>query len=298
MFSVKGFIGVMLSLVLLTTGCATDKKDAVTNTGEAAPTSKQQAPATKTETKGTETEKKADLINTSYKVSKGSYSVDDPIMTVKINYPQITNLGDINRQIAINEILKNKALSYAKYKVEPELFTDKYKGSPDRYWAQVDYEIKWQSENVVSFLYKGSRHFPRRPHPNHHRDGINIDIKKAKIIVLPELVEIDDTFGFAEKFQAGKIKSVRPWLVGHVFFSNDPETKKKGYVLDDAFLVDWFSKPYNHFYLTKDSLGLAVPVIFALGDEVEFEIRYEDMGKHIKHENELWRDFLPEAGKQ
>ena len=294
MFWGKGFICILLSLVLLMTGCATEKQNTATSTGVPVPISKETAPDTKAEKKVEEPAKKADIFNTSYKVSKGSFIVDDPIMTVKIYYPQITNLGDIDRQIAINEILKNQALSYAKYEIEPELFTDKYKGSPGRYWAKVDYEIKWQSENMVSFLYKGSKHFPRRPHPNHYRDGINIDIKKAKIIVLSELVEIDDSFSFAERFKEGKIKSVRPWLEGHVFFSNDPDMKNKGYVFSDAYLVERFNKPYNHYYLTKDSLGLIVPVIFALGDNVEFEVRYEDIGKYFKRNNELWRDFFPD----
>lgn len=288
----KGILVPILALAILLAACAAEKKEAAGSTGEAVTAVKQAAMARENDKNDAADGNRANgVTGTTYKISKGSYSVDDPVMTVKINYPQITNWGDIDRQIAINEILKKAALRYGKYDVEPELFTDKYKGSPDRYWAEVEYEIKWQSENVLSVLYMGSKHFPRRPHPNHYLDGVNIDVKKGQIIKMSDLVNIDESFGFAEKFQAGKFKPVWPSLVGHVFFSNDPEMKKEGTAFSDARLVDMFAKSFNNYYLTKDSLVIIVPVIFALGGAAEFEIKYEDITTHIKHENELWRDF-------
>lgn len=167
------------------------------------------------------------------------------------------------------------------------------------FWARVDYEIKWQSENVLSVLYHGSKHFPRRPHPNHYLEGVNIDINKASVIELPDLVDFNTGFSFAEKFKEGKINFVRPWLAEKVIISNNAEPDRKGPVFDDVYLLERFSAPAGHFYLTKDSLGLSVPVSFALGDEVEFEIKYEDIAKHIKLENEVWKDFFPEqVGKR
>lgn len=283
---------VLLMLTLLLCGCSVEKKDAAGSRDGSAPAAKQAAQSQTDVKQDDKAEKNASNANsTSYKITKGIYTVNDTVFNVTITYPQITNLGDIDRQLAINEILKNKALRYGKYEIESEMFTEKHTGFPKVFWANVDYEIKWQSERVLSVLYKGSKHYPRRPHPNHYLDGINIDMKNASIIALSDLADFDGSFSFAEKFKEGKIKFVRPVLEGKVFFSNNAALDRKGHVFNDAYLLERFSRRNSDFYLTKDSLGLTVPVVFALGDMVEFEIRYEDIGKSIKAENAVWKDF-------
>lgn len=229
-----------------------------------------------------------------YQVDKELYRYQDAEKELTISYPQLFGLEDAEKQAAINQLLRSKAMRQGEYRKSPDFEAGKVKSYPNHFLAFVDYEVKWQSANLLSVKFWGMYQYPGTPHPNHFLQAVNIDVASASELRLTDLAVIDESFGFAEKYQAGKFVPVRPGIQGRVVFANDAANDSgKIVVLTDEYLVGWFTQAGGSFYFTKDSLGLIVPAPHPFGDFEAFEIRYEDFAENMKTEHPAWKDFLP-----
>lgn len=203
--------------------------------------------------------------NKTYDITKERYIEKEK--DVIINYPQINNLKDSFKQEEINTILKDEALKSLK---------ESKNGDVELIVLEIDYVVKLISESLLSIQYKGYANFKNAAHPYNLFFVTNVDIKKGKVIDLLELINIDN--GFIELFRADKFKSVSP------IYQN-------GYLdsLSNNELIETFK--IGEFYLATDLLGISVSVPYAMGDHVEFEIKYQDIKDNIKTKNELWKDL-------
>lgn len=203
-----------------------------------------------------------DNISAAYEIHKEIYTAEK----IKISYPQITNYYDSNNQEIINDIIKNEALKRSKdANFNNELAI-----------LEINYDIKLMSKNILSIQYLGYSYYERAPYPYHSFFTTNININKGTSIMLSDIVDINDSF--VEKYKAGKLRALK---------SFQDEALKN---LTDDELIKKFRT--EDFYLTKDSLGISVGVVHALGDHAEYEIKYQDIEDNIKTENEIWKDFL------
>lgn len=210
-----------------------------------------------------------------YKITKAHYIRKD----IEIYYPQIINLGNINKQKSINKLIKEQALMDVTHENAVELS-----------FMEMNYNIKWKSENLLSIEFLGLNYYKGCAHPNNLISTVNIDIKKARVLKLKDFVNIDNNL--VVEFKLGKYKQ---WdrnlnLEDRVNDIRNEDTNEE--LIEDFNHADSPKSGYGIFsYFTKDSLGISKSISHAIGDHVEFEIRYQDIVNNLKTENELWNDF-------
>ena len=202
----------------------------------------------------------------SYKIVSETY---DNNKGTKINYPQITDLSDAEKQKGLNEIIKNEALKGNNY----------YKDVDGEVTIDINYKIVCQEPELLSIIYSGVGNVTGAAHPSNLFYTTNLDIKNTKILRLNDIVDINDDF--VNMFINGKFKAV----------NSDYESEYKSEISMVTFdewkkrllAADPSDKMGSEFsYMTKDSLGISIGVMHALGDHAEFEIKYKDIWKYIK----------------
>lgn len=199
---------------------------------------------------------------------------------VKINYPQIDNLSDINKQKRINDLIKNDILTF--YKPEE-------KGTI----IDANYEITWKSPKLISIVYKGVSSLESSMHPDHDIYVTNIDIEKETILKFKDIIRLDDNFAKKLKNVKYRVWTPKPLrgmdenkaigMIGEIL--NSPTNKD---------LISYFDLPAYEYcgYFTKDYFVISIATSHAAGDYAELQIKYGDIKDNIKPENEVWKDFI------
>lgn len=211
--------------------------------------------------------------NMTYQLIKNVYTNKN----VTVNYPQIINLGDDNKQNKINELIKNEAL-YG--------FTN---GVDDNLSLEINYDIKLESADVVSILYSGVAGFKGAAHPTNLLYTTNINIKNGKKLKLVDLIKIDENL--AKNFKKGRYINLES--IDNPESSQQLQSAVADYVnnIDINDLIKDFNQsdnrgikenPSNTFsYLTKDSIVISITVPHPIGDHAEYEIKYKDIQNNI-----------------
>ncbi len=231
-----------------------------------------------------------------YGIKTETYTIDNANFDIKIEYPQIVNLGDNERQERINALILSGAA--------PEKFFRKLASRDDarHFSMHIGYQITWQSDRLLSVRFIGYSYGKGAPYSPHEFYTLNIDMVKGRILVLRDLVTINENF--VEKFRAEGIKTVSPLpgrfsgeqvLVDFTPFNTIEDTIRRFNAADELSPEGY--RPGTYCYFTPNSFSISTSVAHAIGDHAEFEIKYEDIAENIKADNEVWRDFFPMAGK-
>jgi len=202
----------------------------------------------------------------SYKIISETY---DNNKGTKISYPQISNLSDAEKQKELNEIIKNEALKGNNY----------YKDVDGKVTIDINYKIVCQEPEFLSIIYSGVGNVSGAAHPSNLFYTTNLDITNTKILRLNDIVNINDDF--VNMLINGSFKAVNSEYAAEYKSEINMLTRedwKKG--LLDADPSDKMGSEFS--YMTKDSLGISIGVMHALGDHAEFEIKYKDIWKYIK----------------
>lgn len=226
----------------------------------------------------------------SYKIITDTYIENDARNNISINYPQIIIQDDNDRQLKINELLKMEALQYA---TTP-------RDDNRHFTLTLNYKITWWSERLLSVQYNGIGYVQDEPHPNAYFYTTNINISSGSKLRLRDIVNIDEDF--VTKYRDEKLKSIRTSRIDgrKVFVTNfGIESNTLGDTMELFKKADLlYPKSWGvYFYFTPESLGISASVSHAAGNHVEFEIDYKDIADNAKAENEVWKDFFPNMGK-
>lgn len=188
-------------------------------------------------------------------------SISKTFKNVKINYLQINNSSDSSKEQKINELIKTSVL---------EVLNDK--DSFSSLSLTMDYEIKYKGEDLLSIEYLGLANVKGAAHPVNVIKTTNIHFKKGKQLSLSDVVTLNDSF--AERIRAGKYKVYR----------SDLDLKAAGVLTDvlngfsNQDLLKSLKQQTAKFYFTKDSLGVSIEVAHVVGDHLEMEMKYKDLG--------------------
>lgn len=212
-----------------------------------------------------------DRENTTYDLSKETY-VNKNIV---INYPQVVNLRDNNKQKTINQIIKRDAL----------------KAFDDNDSVEINYVIKLKNANILSIQYFGCRNTKDTPHPTNEFYTTNIDLNKGGKLRLTDLVNINDAF--EKKFEEGEFidwegdttSEASQRRLAVLTELNDLSANDLLKCFSESDDVGEANISNTYSYLTNDSIGISVNISHAIGDHAEFEIKYQEVADNLKAEN-------------
>jgi hypothetical protein len=214
-----------------------------------------------------------------YSVTGLNSSQVDEKLSYNINYPQIFGLDDINKQIKINEIIEVEALKVLNY----------YKNSFGSVDVNIDYNVILAS-NVLSVQYTGLGMVSNAVHPNKLFYTTNIDIKQGERIRLGDIINSD---AVAEKFINGNFKALWPEQAEEIEM-DEIKIEKLQDNFGEADSLDNIGTEKQsdvYSYFTENSLGISIPVPYAIGGHAEFEIDYSDIKNNII-ENDIWNELI------
>lgn len=201
---------------------------------------------------------------------------------IKIQYPEVINLGGTERETKINALIKSEALQILK------TFDRDVKDIS----LDIDYIPKWIGRSFLSIQYVGSGYVNDAAYPTNIYFTTNLDVTDVKKIKLKDVIKIDknliDLFKSGKYIQADPNLNVKTESKGEI--SNFTDEELISYFRDSDEVSD--ENELNAFsYFTKDSLGVSVGVSHALGDHAEFEINYRDLINN-RLENAVWNDVM------
>lgn len=196
--------------------------------------------------------------NDNYDIVKATYADKD----ININYPQISNLSDSDKQERINKLIKTQAL---------EVLED-YKDGISNLKFSMDFEIMYKGADLLSIQYLGLSATKGAAFPINEFNTTNIDLAKEQLLTLTDVVTVNDSF--IEKFNSGKYKA----------YGSDLNLESEGALsdaltnFDDNDLIESLKQQTSKFYFAKDSLVVSAEVAHVMGDHMEMEIKYDDLG--------------------
>ena len=286
-------VSLIISTVLA--GCAAKTTNNTTNTANVA-TNKAQQTSKESTNQNAEVSPSANKSSTSkFEIITKTYVNKN----VKMNYPQIINFSDVNKQNQINALIKNDILN--KYKKDIANLLNGYykttKEAEDNLFEDVTYDIKLNNSNFLSILYVEEANITGSMHPSKYVHSININIQNGTILKLKDLININNNF-------VDKLKNAtnRVWTPKTLPGVTSAELNKQlvGIVSDrlstsqNKDLINEFNSEDYSFYFTEDYFGITIDIAHATGDYAELEIKYNDIKDNIKSENGIWKNFIKE----
>lgn len=275
----KLYVGlVLIGTMVITLSCSGKSsysfKEVMANNSISTESSK--AENNKTNENGAKNDLKS-LPQGSYKIISETY---DNNKGTKISYPQISDLSDTEKQKELNEIIKNEALKGTNY----------YKDVDGDVTIDINYKIVCQEPELLSIIYSGVGNVSGAAHPSNLFYTTNLDLLNNKKLRLNDIVDVNDDF--VNMLINGKFKTVNSEYEAEyksdINMSTLDDWKKRLLAADPS---DNMGSEFS--YMTKDSLGISVGVIHALGDHAEFEIKYKDIWKYIKLKDDAnFQEFL------
>jgi len=225
--------------------------------------------------------KSATLNSERYKITTKTYLSKNNHEDIKVNYPQISNLSDQEKQHKINKLIKEAIFKIIKDNSDSN--------SNDFLTLEIKYAIKLKSPRILSIQYLGYQHYQTAAYPNNLFYSTNIDVEKGIKLKLSEVVNINHDF-----LKIFKSKGKPRYMAGEAF-DQDTILVAKDYIktdLSDAELIKNFQEDDCPFYFTKSALGIVIFVTHAMGDNWEFEIEYKDLTSNLKAQNAVGKNFL------
>jgi hypothetical protein len=238
-------------------------------------------------TNSTGNEKAADKKSNSYNVTENIYK----IANITLKYPQISNLGDDNKQEKINKLIKDSVIDGYNLTVaiKTGILPD-YKEPIENLTLDVIYSIELQSSNILSIKYLGQSNMKNSAHPNNELYTTNVDINNVRVLKLSDMVTINQSL--VNAFRKGNYV---PWSKDFTLTQSDINNTIGIYndrdlqtALEQSDKPNGLVNPfYTHCYLTKDGIVIGIGVAHAAGDHAEFKIPYNSIKSNLKTEIKL-----------
>lgn len=222
-----------------------------------------------------------EYVTQDYSIIELSCSQSEDEISYTINYPQITGLVANDKQERINEIIEDEALKVLNYYENPF-------GSVE---VTIDYNISLTTPDILSIQYTGIGTVSNAAHPNKLFYTTNIDIEKGTKIRLADVIKIDSDFN--QKFINGEFIALWTEQSEQIDLSEfSIENLQEDFTEADSLDNIGTEKQSDVFsYFTEDSLGISIPVPYAIGGHAEYEIKYQDLKDNIT-ENEIWEELI------
>lgn len=291
----------LLSLSFFMVGCTNNNE--VKNTSANVSTQSNKAPQTQqlnnTDTTKNSTDSQGKAGGNSSSENKGTtqnsnqaaevYQLNSNVyknQNITINYPQITGLGDSNKQSVINELIKNDVVSYVNKNIA---------GDSN---LTLNYIVKLQASDLLSIQYSGVASRSNSAHPSNIFYTTNIDVKNGKKPRLSDFVQVNQDLVKAFKkgqyvnFQSRYSKEQQAEIVKYVNDNISANNLIKYFNEADSLDIENVNTSSTFSYLTKDSIVISVNVPHALGDHAEFSINYKNIQRNINAKDSVLKSLI------
>ena len=167
---------------------------------------------------------------------------------VTINYPVLAEYSD-----QVNQAIKEEAHRAL------NAYAPDFLGSEEQLSLEIDYEIKWKTDELISIIFSGLGYIQGTAHPNHFFYTLNIDTKTAEKVRLADRVTIDDSFMQAVYQAARDIPEpeLHDAFIGH--YENAEQLLE--YLATADSLENGFENQLDVFsYFTPTAIGVSLPI--------------------------------------
>lgn len=189
---------------------------------------------------------------------------------ISINYPQIKNMADAEKQARLNQIIKTEALG---------ILQDYDADDLAKLTVKLDYVVSRQTAELLSVRFTGSRFLKGTPYPTALFQSINLEVQAARKLQLQDLIQVNEQF--VATMKNGRMNAAEKVTFEKLRLDNGKLLK----IFSKADLAGSSENPDRAFsYFTTDGMGISFSVIHALGDHVEFELPLENLASFIKPE--------------
>lgn len=208
-----------------------------------------------------------DMLAFEYSTSESSVAKNEDDLSYSISFPQIEVGNDKKKQERINSIIENEALKVLNY----------YKSSFGTVDLEIYYKITLKSPRILSIQYYGSGVVSGAAHPNKLFYTSNIDLLNESMISLSDVVDVNEDF--CKKFIDGEFRAL--WLEQSARVDLKALELEKLLVdfrnADSLDNIETKEQSDIFSYLTESSLGISIPVPYAIGGHAEYEIEYQNI---------------------
>lgn len=203
---------------------------------------------------------------TSYNVVSKTYAD----RAISINYPQIINMKDMEKQDRLNQLIQTEALS---------ILNDYEANELDKLTVRLDYIIGRQNAELLSIRWTGSRYLKGTPYPTALFQSLNLEMQAGNKLRLQDVALVNTEF--VDAIKKGRMQAAKDITSEQLKLENDKMLKAFSQA-DSAVPTKNPARAFSYF--TPDGMGVSFALIHALGDHVEFELPIEKLAPFIKPE--------------
>lgn len=165
--------------------------------------------------------------------------------------------------------------------LDPKMLYTEYTNNPTiNKYLVLDCVVKYESLELTSLVFSGTIYGKSAAHPSHLFFSLNIDRSTGERILTRDIYPVDeqlynifDNYAYTDLQE----KANAEWLAS--IEKDDLYTKNR-------FFAGLQEESDYCTYFTATHLGISYPVPFALGNHIEVEIPYSDLGIIIEHNKE------------
>lgn len=254
-------------LLSICTACGKAQEDHRTVDGEAVQTAEtsviEETETAQTEEKNVaavEEENKEAKWDVDFEIIREAYHYDEERNDINIYYPQLTGFGDAAKEKRINALIEED--------VKKWIGETNKEGDDSLYCLDLDYEVKFLNDRMISILYKGGHGYITAGHGYPAKAAATtIDMEEEKVIALKDIADVSK---LGDMLLADEFQNITMWE-GVI---PDCKASEEIYIYDDGLDADLQER---HSWYTDGEHFIIVLVDTNFSDYLEYSIDIESV---------------------
>ncbi len=155
-----------------------------------------------TTTEMSEDENKEAGWDVDFEIKREAYHCNEERNDINIYYPQLTGFADAAKEERINALIEEDAKKW--------IGETNKEGDDSLYSLDLDYEVKFLNDRMISILYKGRRGYfmPKDAKLRGKAVATTIDMEEEKVIALKDIADVSK---LGDMLLADKFKNITMW---------------------------------------------------------------------------------------
>lgn len=254
-------------LLSICTACGKAQEDHRTVDGEAVQTAEtsviEETETAQTEEKNVaavEEENKEAKWDVDFEIIREAYHYNEQRNDINIYYPQLTGFVDAAKEKRINALIEED--------VKKWIGETNKEGDDSLYCLDLDYEVKFLNDRMISILYKGGHGYITAGHGYPAKAAATtIDMEEEKVIALKDIADVSK---LGDMLLADEFQNITMWEGG----IPDCKASEEIYIYDDGLDADLQER---HSWYTDGEHFIIVLVDTNFSDYLEYSIDIESV---------------------